>query len=102
MSRAENRRAPVRQHTLRLSEEGTAELLADGVTLWASDTDPDLLEELGTDALRDRDLGDVLEYLVDIRQLSDDEANECLIESDDPDPDEDEDEDETDDEDVTQ
>jgi hypothetical protein len=79
--------AAVRQYKLTLSAEGTAELLADAVTVWASDTDPDLADDLGTDAVTDDDLADVLDYLVDTGRMSDDEADDCLIESFEPDDD---------------
>ncbi len=80
--RATNRRGPAtRQYLLVRSPEGTAELLADGVHLWSSDTDPDVLGELGTDALRDADIGDVLNYLIDAGHLSEEDADECAVDS---------------------
>lgn len=80
-------------------DSGTVQLIADGVTRWASDSDPDVLEELGHDYIRDEDIGEVLEYLVSARQLSQDEADECAVDSPDDDDEEDEDGDEDDDED---
>jgi hypothetical protein len=103
VSRLLNRRAaPARVLLLTRTVEGTAELLADGVTLWASDTDPDLLDVLGTDAILDADLGDVLDYLVEHNFMTDDEADDCVVDSpedDDGDGPDDEDEDEDEDED---
>lgn len=84
-----------RQCLLVRSLEGSAELLADGATVWTSDNDPDVLEELGTDAVRDEDIGDILDYLVETKVLSEDEADDCVVDSpedDDEDAPEDEDE----------
>jgi hypothetical protein len=98
MSPAPNRRPAPRVYLLARTAEGTAELLSDGETLWSSDTDPDLLDELGTDALRDDDLGDVLEYLIAQKYLTSDEADECIVDSpeDDDGPGDDDDDDEGD------
>lgn len=98
MSPAPNRRPEPRVYLLARTAEGTAELLSDGETLWSSDTDPDLLDELGTDALRDDDIGDVLDYLVAQKYLTSDEADDCIVDSpeDDDGPGDDDDEDEDD------
>jgi hypothetical protein len=83
------------------SPEGTVELLSNGVHVWSSDTDPDLLDELGTDAVLDEDIGDVLDYLVEAGHLTEDDADECTVDSpeDDDDPEGDDDGDDGDDED---
>lgn len=81
MSPAANHRPAPRVHLLARTAEGTAELLADGETLWSSDSDPDLLDELGADAIRDDDLGDVLDYLVAQKYLTDEEADDCAVDS---------------------
>lgn len=93
------RRAPARVLLLARTAEGTAELLADGVTLWASDSDPEVLDVIGADALRDADLGDVLDYLVEHNYLTDDEADDCVVDSPEDDDDEPEDDDDDDDDD---
>lgn len=87
------------EHLLVLSEAGTAELFANGVSLWASDSDPEVLEAVGTDALEDADVGEVLRYLMAEGLLTEDQAHACAVDSpedgngDDGDEDEDEDED---------
>lgn len=89
---------------VRDADSGTVQLIAEGVTLWSSDSDPDVLEELGTDVITDDDLGDVLEYLVAGDYLTEAEADECAVDSpedeggDGEDEDGDEDEDEGEDE----
>lgn len=98
MKPAPNRRPEPRVYLLARTPEGTAELLSDGETLWSSDSDPDLLDELGTDALRDDDLGDVLDYLVAQNYLTDEQADDCIIDSDEDDDgpgDEDDDDDDS-------
>lgn len=92
---------PARGYLLKRTEDGKAELFADGLTLWSSDTDPDLLEALGTDAVRNDDIGDVLNYLVDAGHLSEAEADDhCVVDSpedeDETPPGDDEDEDDDD------
>ncbi len=59
-------------------QAGTLELLREGRTVWSSDNDPDVLEELGTDALELEDLPDVLDYLVDRKLLTSQEADDAL------------------------
>ncbi len=82
-----------------------AELFRDGEQVWASDSDADLVEELGTDKVERDDIGDVLDYLVDQKYMTDAEADDCPVdegtdEDEDADADEDdEDADEWDDED---
>lgn len=66
---------------LSLSDEGQAELLDDGKTVWASDSDPDVLAVIDSDVIRTADLGDVLDYLVDTDVLTDEEAENCPVEA---------------------
>lgn len=80
---------------VRDADTGKAELFRDGRAVWASDQDPDLLEVLETDVIRDEDIGDVLDYLVEHKYLSDAEADECPVDS----PEDDEDEPDGDDDD---
>lgn len=61
---------------LMLHESGTAELLREGQTVWTSDSDPDVLEELGTDELLQEDIPDVLDYLVEQTYLTTEEADD--------------------------
>jgi len=92
-------RTPAR-YLLKRTEDGKAELFSNGVTLWSSDTDPDLLEELGHDAVRDDDMGDVLEYLVEAGHLSDSDADDGVVVDSPEDEDELEDDDGDDDDDY--
>jgi hypothetical protein len=62
-----------------LSANGTAELQADGETIWASDDDPDLADEMGADFLTVEYIGDVLDYLVDINMLSLAQRDDCWV-----------------------
>ena len=70
---------------LLISEAGTAELTFNGRTLWASDTDPDFIEELGEDVLEpngdidDDTVGEILDYLVEFGFLTDAQANDALV-----------------------
>lgn len=102
--------------TLRFTEQGGAELLAGGRTLWASDADPDFVEDFGDNLIGDYEsaatdddaddlLVDVLDYLVAAGLLTDEEANDARLEglgedADEPDleADEDADQDQDDDE----
>lgn len=66
--------------------EGSAELLKNGEQIWASDSDEDFMEEFGEDnpnknalQLGPDDLGYVLDYLVDIGEMTDDEADMCPV-----------------------
>lgn len=78
-------------------DSGTVQLIADGVTRWASDSDPDVLEELGHDYIRDEDIGEVLDYLVAAEHLTEEESDECAVDS--PEDEDDGDEDDGGDED---
>ncbi len=84
---------------VRDADTGTAQLIEDGVTRWSSDNDPELLETLGTDALRDADIGDVLEHLVSLDLLTEEEANEIPVDSPEDDDDDDDGFDDDDDDD---
>lgn len=65
-----------------LTPHGTAELVNTfNQTLWASDDDPDFLEEFdGDDFVREEDVDDILDYLVEIEQLEPDEADAIDVE----------------------
>ncbi len=67
--------------TLVLRENGTAELLgANGVTLWASDSDEDFADTwAGTMFLNESDVEELLEYLVEAGQLTEYQADHCEI-----------------------
>lgn len=54
---------------LRLDEQGKAELLRDGVTVWSSDSDPDVLEVFGDDVFDEGDDNELVAYLVEDREL---------------------------------
>ncbi len=82
-----------------ISDFGSAELLADGVQVWASDDDPDAADELGDNFIGPRDVDKVLDYLEDKGVLTEDETEHIEVErpglpDDEDDEDEDEDEDE--------
>jgi hypothetical protein len=66
---------------LDITDHGTAELTRRGETLWTSDSDPDVLDTVGTDYFEDRDAEDVLDYLESIGMLSADELEKCVISS---------------------
>lgn len=61
-----------------LQDTGTVELLREGQTVWSSDADPDVLEQLGTDELEEDDIPDVLDYLVDRKFLTDQQADDVF------------------------
>lgn len=86
-------------YVLEIDEEGKAELVrqSDMVTLWSSDSDPDVLEEFGTDHFDDADGDDLVEYLVDREVLSESQADHTDIASPAGPGDDDEDDDEDDD-----
>jgi hypothetical protein len=64
-----------------LRAHGPCELLnSRDETLWASDSDDDFREEFNDEFLREEDIGDILEYLVDAELISDDEANKFVDE----------------------
>ncbi len=110
-----NKRPVEPVHRLVFTAEGKAELLRDGVTLWASDDDPDFADEFGDDALtsnnelRKGDVREIIDYLLDESMLTRAQALELdigfpdnvhVIEDDDElDPEWDDDEDDEDDED---
>jgi hypothetical protein len=66
-------------YVLRIDEHGKAELLRDDETVWASDSDPDVLEVFGRDEFEKEDDDELVEYLVEDRELLTwDEAEEDL------------------------
>lgn len=68
-------------HTLVLRYNGTAELLdSEEETLWASDSDDDFKDEVSAEFLTQGDVLDILDYLVDQDLLTDEQANQCVIE----------------------
>lgn|SRR5487761_116831 len=76
--------APRTTCTLLLRENGTAELLdGAGEQRWASDSDEDFLEQWsGTTFLQESDIPELLNYLIDVGELTEREADRCLIEED--------------------
>lgn len=66
---------------LLLTEYGTAILTTDsGEQVWSSDDDADFLEEFGDDFIRDEDAEEIIEYLEEKEELTDDEAEDIEIE----------------------
>jgi hypothetical protein len=66
---------------LSIDEHGKAELLEDGETLWASDSDPDVVDEFGTDVFEDDDGEALADYLEEIGMLTREQKSELEIES---------------------
>jgi hypothetical protein len=66
-------------HELVVSATGTAELLREGNSVWLSDDDADLADEIGSDFINASNIGKVLDYLVDIGMLSDAQADDCFV-----------------------
>lgn len=96
MSHARARPAP---HLLTLLADGGAQLQSGhdeaSPVVWASDSDPDFLEEMGgQEFLDENDIAEVLEYLVDEGHMSDAEADACEVDIETLGPGDDEDEDE--------
>jgi hypothetical protein len=93
-------------YKLTLRDDGVAELEYNGRQVWASDSDEDLLEDpdVGKNGLtlRGRDMGHVLDYLVAVGKLTEQQADDCIVEIPEDDPVWDEDEDEEDEEDEAQ
>lgn len=69
-------------HELLLRSNGTAELLGPGGNqLWASDSDEEFQDEwAGSMFLNESDVADILEYLVRSGELTDRQADACMIE----------------------
>lgn len=80
MSHARGQR---RRFLLTLLADGGAQLQEgsdSGPIVWASDTDPEFLEEMGgQEFLDENDIAETLEYLVDEGYLTDAEADRCEI-----------------------
>jgi hypothetical protein len=85
------------RYLLVIDEHGKAELLCDGETLWASDDDPEVLDEFGGDYFTDADGDELVEYLVDARLITAAQARDELEIESPTGPDDDEDDDEDDD-----
>lgn len=84
MARSSKPRRPrdrARPYRLTLTRGGGAELLdlEEDETVWTSDEDDDFREEF-PDFLHYDDVMDILEYLEDIQQLTELEADHCQIE----------------------
>jgi hypothetical protein len=62
-----------------LLADGGAELDCEGLTVWASDADPEFAEEFGTEILDENDIGELAEYLVDSGYMTDQEADRALV-----------------------
>jgi hypothetical protein len=73
-----HRRARV-AHELVVNATGTAELLRGPDSVWVSDDDPDLADEIGSDFINASNIGKVLDYLVDIHVLTDAQADDCYV-----------------------
>jgi hypothetical protein len=67
-------------YELKVSNRGTAELVQDGKSLWTSDDDGDLSDEIGGDFITEANVGKVLDYLVDIGALTERQADDCWVE----------------------
>jgi len=91
-----HRRARV-AHELMVSATGTAELLREGNSVWVSDDDPDLADEIDSDFINASNIGKVLDYLVDIDVLTDAQADDCYVVEPDSKPTDDDDGDDDDD-----
>lgn len=64
---------------LNLTETGGAELLdGAGRTLWASDSDEDFRDEF-PDFLQEEDVPELVDYLIDAGELTEDEAEQVEI-----------------------
>jgi hypothetical protein len=84
-----------RRHQLVFSEEGGAELLCNGQTVWASDNDADFNDEFGDDLLAELPdeeedersdeefeadlIDDVLSYLIATRYLTQSQADMIVV-----------------------
>jgi len=66
-----------------LTRGGGAELidvLDDEEVVWASDDDPEFQDEFEGEFLGQDDVADILDYLVEVGELSKHEADRCVIE----------------------
>jgi hypothetical protein len=63
-----------------LHANGSAELLRADVTVWSSDSDEAFKDEVSQEFLNEDDVPDILDYLVDAGRLTEEEADDCLIE----------------------
>lgn len=70
-------------HLLLLRANGSAELFpatGSASSLWSSDSDDDFKDEVSAEFLTEDDLEDILEYLIEAELLSEEQADECIVE----------------------
>jgi hypothetical protein len=71
-------------HLLLLRDNGSVELYptaaAAGEPLWNSDSDDDFKDQVSDEFLTEADVGDILDYLVEQGELTDNEADACIVE----------------------
>jgi len=84
--------ARMQRYRLTFTDEGGAELTHNGATVWASDADPDFVDEFGDDLLGqgpddddseaadlDDMVLDVFDYLIEAGYLTQAEADRCDV-----------------------
>lgn len=70
-------------HLLLLRANGSAELypsVGAESSLWSSDSDDDFKDQVSAEFLTEGDLEDILGYLIDEGKLTEEQADECVIE----------------------